>query len=92
MFNKRWKASLQLLASAILCVSCPSAHLQAQETPTNIDPQAFQALLQRVQELENRVRELESAQGNTASIPSAASSTAVVQAQPASASTQMEMP
>lgn len=92
MFNQRWKASLQLVASIVLCILCPTSNLQAQEAPASMDPQAFQALLEKVQELENRIRELESAKASAASAAPAVAPKVAAQQPPVTVATQMEMP
>jgi hypothetical protein len=65
---------------------------QAQEAPSSIDPQAFQALLQKVLRLENRVRELESAAANGTSAAPAPAPTVAAQPQPVTVSKELEMP
>jgi len=92
MFNQRWKATLQVVASIIFCVASP-AILQAQQASSAVDPQAFQALMQRVQELENRVHQLEAEKAAAASSSSAAApSTPAAEQQAPSASAKMDMP
>src|SRR5690349_9223622 len=74
MFQSRFKRSVLLLPVVLACAFFPVG-LRAQQSDSQIDPQAFKALLQRVQELEARVHELEAGQQGTQSATAATATT-----------------